>query len=30
MVHPLVVDILNAQGHIPTAPDGGVPGGTSS
>jgi len=25
-----VVDILNAQGHIPTAPDGGVPGGTSS
>jgi hypothetical protein len=30
MVHPLVVDILNAQGHIPTGPDGGVPGGTSS
>jgi hypothetical protein len=29
-VHPLVVDILNAQGRIPTGPDGGVPGGTSS
>ena len=29
-VHPLVVDILNAQKIIPFSPQGGVPGGTSS
>jgi hypothetical protein len=27
-VHPLVVDLLNAQGRIPFAPTGGVPGGS--
>jgi hypothetical protein len=30
MVHPLVVDILNSQGHVSSSPQGGVPGGTSS
>ena len=30
MVHPLVVDLLHAQGKITASSEGGVPGGTST